>query len=58
MKEMRSWKDEVILPADKGNATVVRRGTVRYYRYSAIPPPIPKDNSYLGSQSNPGTREI
>ena len=23
LKEMRSWKDEVILPADKGNATVV-----------------------------------
>ena len=23
VKEMRGWKDEVILPADKGNATVV-----------------------------------
>ena len=23
LKEMRSWKDDVILPADKGNATVV-----------------------------------
>ena len=23
MKEMMDWKDEVILPADKGNATAV-----------------------------------
>ena len=25
VKEMRTWKDEVILPADKGNATVVMK---------------------------------
>ena len=23
LKELRNWKDEVILPADKGNATVI-----------------------------------
>ena len=25
MKQLKGWKDEVILPADKGNATVVMR---------------------------------
>ena len=56
LKEMRSWKDDVILPADKGNATVVMERGLRQEGQRATRGHLQLPQTAKGPHTHPGVK--
>ena len=57
LKELRSLEDEVILPADKGNATVVMKRSDYDERYHHLQEATEGSHCYIGSRDRSYTTE-